>query len=107
MSTAQTLPTELTIYTVSEIYQHLMQLVSDRVKSTPANEQKVLAIQASAVADIDAAGLQLLISMSRYLSARDVRLVLEEASERLVRACTMLGLTHLLPPQTAGAEHGQ
>ena len=105
MTAAHTLPSELTIYTVAEVHQHFMQLVNSRSQSSTADEQKDMVFKASAVAEVDAAGLQLLLSLSRYLAARDEHLVLSEPSECLIKACNMLRLQHLLAEQTAGAHH--
>ncbi len=95
MSTEFALPAELTIYTVNEV----LPLFKDWV-SHDADE---LCIQASAVSEIDAAGLQLLLSMARTLSARDDRLALLNPSPALSQACAALGVSGLVDGNAAGA----
>ena len=60
-----------------------------------ANEDS-FPVDAAAVAEVDAAGVQLLISLQRALSARHQALRLVAPSRALATACTALGLTALV-----------
>jgi ABC-type transporter Mla MlaB component len=105
MSTEHALPAELTIYTVSELHPRFMAWVSGDAATPCTDEDGVMRVQASCVSEVDAAGLQLLLSMQRYLAARDERLVLSDASQRLVEACDALGVSDLIGTNTEGAPH--
>ncbi len=92
MSTLPPLPAELTIYAASELRAHWLAAID------AAPVEIDCTIDASAVAEIDAAGVQLLLSLSRTLAARERTLRLERPSTRLADACATLGLGHLLDP---------
>lgn len=86
------LPAELTIYTAAQTRESwLGTLASDA--------DGPMTLQGAGVGDIDAAGLQLLVSLRRTLAARQRALHLLEPSEVLRAACTRAGLGELL-------EHG-
>lgn len=85
------LPAELTIYTIGELYPQC--LVWMRADARPE-----LRVQAQDVTEVDAAGVQLLLSWSRTLVAGQRRLHLVEPSEVLVAACTALGADRLTRP---------
>jgi anti-anti-sigma regulatory factor len=97
MSTEHALPSDLTIYNVGE----LLPLFQGWL----ANGSPVLSVQAQAVAEVDAAGIQLLLSMDRTLKARDAQLELLDASPGLSAACEALGVSGLLTWTAAGAPH--
>jgi ABC-type transporter Mla MlaB component len=85
------LPAELTIYTVGEsMPMYLNWLQADAAASDTLN------VDASAVAEVDAAGVQLLISLANGLVRRDRHLQLAAPSAALVSACTLLGADFLL-----------
>jgi len=88
------LPPELTIYTVGEWHPRLL----DWVGSGPAADavDDTLQLDAAAVAEVDAAGLQLLVSLANTLGQQMRPLVLLRPSQPLVEACTLLGATFLL-----------
>lgn len=86
------LPAELTIYTAAQTRESwLGTLASDA--------DGPLHVRGEGVGDVDAAGLQLLVSLRRTLAARRRVLHLLEPSEVLRNACTRAGLSELL-------EHG-
>ncbi len=97
MSTDFALPAELTIYTVNE----LLSLFKDWA----SHDADVLNIQAGAVSEIDAAGLQLLLSLAKTLAARDDRIALVNPSPALTQACEALGITGLVDWTPAGVAH--
>jgi anti-anti-sigma regulatory factor len=89
------LPEELTIYTVGELQSswrdHLAQLTTGQ---TPTE------LLAHAVDQVDAAGLQLIISLDNALARHDRRLVLQDPSEPLVEAFQSMGLADWLQDRT-------
>jgi len=91
MNDAPALPEELTIYTVGEWSARCLAWVGP--EDPP---EGVLAVDASAVAEVDAAGIQLLISLANALARRDRRLVLADPSEPLASAARQLGAAFLL-----------
>ncbi len=97
MPSSLALPAELTIYTAGETRpQWLAWLAADDAES--------LRVDASAVTEVDAAGLQLVVALSRALEAQHRRLQLERPSPALRSACERLGLAILLEPEScAGA----
>jgi len=90
MSTALALPAELTIYAVADAAR-AWQPWLDR---DPAAER--LAVDASGVADIDGAGVQLLMALANALQQRGRALELVAPSAALAAACTRLGASFLL-----------
>jgi anti-anti-sigma regulatory factor len=99
MSTHPTLPSELTIYTVNELRPQFMDWADQGTDG--------LRIQADSVAEVDAAGLQLLLSLVKSLAIHDRRLTLCNASARLSASCKALGIANLLDWDTEGAAHAQ
>ena len=99
MTPSLALPAELTIYTAGETRpQWLAWLAADGGES--------LQVDASGVAEVDAAGMQLLVALARALQAQQRRLLIERPSAVLRGACERLGLTSLLesaPTTGAGA----
>jgi anti-anti-sigma regulatory factor len=70
-------------------------------------DAKDLRILASAVAEIDAAGVQLLLSLARTMQSRGGRLELVDASPGLCAAIEALGVADLLDSTPTGAAHAQ
>lgn len=95
MSSGCTLPAELTIYTVGELHPQCLGWMD----ADPTHPDR-LAVDAQAVQEVDAAGVQLLLSLSHALAARGRLLSLEAPSQPLVAACQALGLAVLLSPET-------
>ncbi len=87
------LPEELTIYTVSELHPQWSAWLAD---AASADDDAPVCIDAAAVDQIDGAGLQLLVSLSNSLAARQRTLQLVDASQLLINACQTLGLESLL-----------
>jgi ABC-type transporter Mla MlaB component len=91
MTTDRSLPSELTIYTVGELHPQWLAWLAD-VPAADAADVDTFAVDAAAVAEVDAAGVQLLLSLQRSLSARKQALRLVAPSRTLATACTALGL---------------
>lgn len=89
MSTTAMLPAELTIYTAAQTRQAWLDLPA-------AATDEPLRLQASAVAEIDGAGLQLLVALRHSLAAQQRALHLLEPSPTLRTACARSGLEGLL-----------
>jgi anti-anti-sigma regulatory factor len=92
MAVTRALPAELTIYTVGETCPQCLAWID-------ADGDERVAVDAAAVSDVDAAGVQLLLSLSNALQRRDRELVLTDPSPALIAACAALGAAAL----TAGA----
>jgi anti-anti-sigma regulatory factor len=88
------LPGEVTIYTVAECRDLYLAWAAAPAPDTAADE--ALRVDGSAVEDVDAAGLQLLLALANGLAREQRRLRLANPSEALGRACAMLGAAHLL-----------
>jgi ABC-type transporter Mla MlaB component len=99
MTDACTLPPELTIYTVGELAPQCRAWLDAHADAAHSS----LRVQAQAVAEVDAAGVQLLLSLANTLQARDRQLQLLEPSATLSAACQALGAASLLG---AHADHG-
>jgi ABC-type transporter Mla MlaB component len=85
------LPAALTIYTVGGLYPQCCAWMG-------ANTQPALPVQAQAVREVDAAGVQLLLSWCGTLASARRTLLLVEPSDALVAACAMLGVDGLVRP---------
>ena len=79
------LPAELTIYTVGELRPQSLAWLAGSAGAEAAEEVAV-----------DAAGVQLLVSLQSALSARHQALRLAAPSRTLAAACTALGLAALV-----------
>lgn len=89
MRNALALPTELTIYTAAETRSAWLTALAEAGDGS-------LAVQAGAVTEIDAAGVQLLASLARTLAAQQRSLQLVAPSTTLRGACERMGLSSLL-----------
>lgn len=82
------LPEELTIYTVGELHPRWRAWADES-----AAQPDPVTVDGSAVDQIDGAGLQLLVSLCRTLTARHTGLQLANASTALREGCAALGLS--------------
>ncbi len=89
MTHAIALPVELTIYKVGELLPELRDWASMDGGGT-------WRLQASAVEEVDAAGIQLLLSLARTAQAQAQQLSLVDASPVLSQACQALGVADLM-----------
>lgn len=94
MSHSRSLPAELSIYALAGLRQEWVQRLPKRAPATRSGkrEPSPWPIDASRVAEVDAAGVQLLVSLSHALQARHRQLVLQQPSAALKQACARLGL---------------
>lgn len=100
MAPTLSLPEELTIYTVGELRpQWLAWLGGLGVNDAPVEAK----VDGAAVDQIDAAGVQLLVALSRSLSAAQRSLQFVNPSEVLIGACEALGLP---APQCSAEANG-
>ncbi|RVT52278.1 STAS domain-containing protein [Rubrivivax albus] len=95
---ARPLPDELTIYTVGELHRQWL----DWIATLPA-DGAVAALAAHAVDQVDAAGLQLLVSLDSALARRGAALTLQDPSSTLVDGCHAMGLGAWLQTRTQAA----
>lgn len=84
------LPRELTIHTAADTHRALLAWVAG-LGETPAWH-----VDGSPVDDTDAAGVQLLLSLSRSAALAQATLHIETPSPVLERACRTLGVAGLL-----------
>lgn len=89
MTSPLLLPAELTIYTVGELRPQWLAWLAGLGNTDALVEAPV---DGAAVDQIDAAGVQLLMALSRSLRAVDRPLHLVNASPLLATACEALGL---------------
>lgn len=103
MPTERGLPAELTIYTVGDVRSQCLAWLGE----SDADKAAVAALatdhwglDASAVDQVDAAGVQLLLALARTLDGPGLPLRLVRPSAPLVEACTALGLADWLSEHT-------
>lgn len=98
MQNAFSLPPELSIYTVGALRAQWLARLGDApvVDGAQAAPDDVCRLDGAAVGEVDAAGLQLLLSLSNAVARQQRTLVLVAASRPLADACAALGLAHLL-----------
>lgn len=101
MNAPHSLPPELTIYTAGEWHGLCQAWLADTAAGAPHDADDGWPLEASAVDQVDAAGVQLLVSLARTLDARSTALRLLRPSTPLVDACAALGLTDWLSSRTA------
>lgn len=99
-STALVLPAELTIYTVGELHPQWITWLSE---TAAPGAEGIAEVQAGAVDLVDAAGVQLLLSLQRALAAMGRRHRITGASSALAAGCAGLGLSGWLQAQSAEA----
>ena len=98
MTHAPALPSELTIYTVGELLPLWLGWLAS-VRDDDANgaaSDEAFAVDAAAPDEVDAAGVQLLLSLSHALAHEHRLLRLLNPSRPLAMACAGLGLSGLL-----------
>ena len=99
MEPSFSLPAELTIYTVGELFPQCQVWMH-------ADARSELPVQAQDVAEVDAAGVQLLLAWSRTLVAGQRCLQLVAPSAALVAACAALGVDGLVRPHHPATQQG-
>jgi anti-anti-sigma regulatory factor len=103
MAPKHALPGDVTIYAVGALQMQIEGWIEDlpQGNETALNDTP-LVIDASGVNEVDAAGVQLLLSFSKSLVARRRTLRLTNASGPLAGACDTLGVAGLLIAANAG-----
>ena len=102
VATPLVLPAELTIYTVGELHPQWLAWLGASPAARPA--EGPAEVQAAAVEQVDAAGLQLLLSLQIALAERGRSLHIQAPSAVLRSGCAALGLgTWLQAQMTEGA----
>lgn len=98
MTTTLILPVEITIYVAAELRTAWLAWLAslDAATDDGADADADLPADGQAVEEVDAAGLQCLLSLSNSLLARGRRLQVHQASDALALGCRRLGLAHLL-----------
>lgn len=115
MSDHLTMPSELTIYTVGECHPRFLAWLASACaqvgEDSDRDRDEDFDVHAADVDEIDAAGVQLLLSLAHALSRARRRLRLHNPSQRLVNACQALGasvlLAHAVHDSGAGCETDQ
>lgn len=92
MSTPLALPAELTIYTVGEVRPTWLAWLADAAEA----DSDTATVDAAAVDQVDAAGAQLLLSLSNAVTRQERAFALVNPSHALTQACEALGLLPLL-----------
>jgi ABC-type transporter Mla MlaB component len=97
MSNPRSLPPEFTIYSLATLRKQWLASLPKgaRGKRAAAKRATAWTIDASAVTEVDAAALQLLVSLSQALAMRNSALTLVDPSGPLRKACDALGLGFL------------
>lgn len=90
------LPSELTIYTVGDHLPSWIDWLHRGPGAGTPGDRPAMTIDASTVTQIDAAGLQMLVSLSHSLTRQQCALRLEQPSEALTHGCRLLGMTDWL-----------
>ena len=96
MTTTLILPVEITIYVNAELRTAWLAWLASLDAATDDGADADLPADGQAVEEVDAAGLQCLLSLSNSLLARGRRLQVHQASDALALGCRRLGLAHLL-----------
>jgi len=97
---ALALPPELTIYTVRELHPQWLAWLAQ----VSAGADEMAPVHGAEVGEIDAAGMQMLLSLQRALAERGRRLQLQSPSRALQAGCHAAGLGDWLP--APGAAEG-
>jgi ABC-type transporter Mla MlaB component len=95
MMTTRALPAEVTIYSVGELKGQCLAWLGESLTDSDAGGDH-WPLDASAVDQIDAAGVQLLVSLSHTLQQQGQPLHLLQPGSVLVDACAALGLSDWL-----------
>lgn len=103
MTPSLSLPSELTIYSVGELRPQWLTWVAQlrEQSSTGGAVDTAVEVDAEAVGEVDAAGVQLLLSLSHTLQREHHVLQLRNPSRALAAACDALGAQGLLADAAA------
>jgi ABC-type transporter Mla MlaB component len=106
LSQALRLPAELTIYTAGETHAAWLAWLADAgdPPGEAAGADGLCPVDGAAVDQIDAAGLQLLVSLANTLAGQQRAMRLVNPSRPLRDACSALGVASLLDDRAADGE---
>lgn len=90
------LPNEMTIYTLASVHQECLAWLKKIPKSRKRAASEPWSVDASSVAEVDAAGVQLLVALAHSLQSKRRSLHLDNPSAALTAACEGLGLNLLI-----------
>jgi anti-anti-sigma regulatory factor len=98
MSSSRSLPPEFTIYSLANLHKSLTAALPKAARGRRASAKATGSwpIDGSAVTDVDAAAVQMLVSLSHALTVRHRTLAVTNPSGPLVRACETLGVPFLV-----------
>lgn len=98
MLQALSLPSELTIYTVGELHPRWLAWLgaARQAQADGALPDGLCQVDATAVDEIDAAGIQLVAALHHGLAQERLSLQLTRPSGPLTSACNALGMQYLL-----------
>jgi anti-anti-sigma regulatory factor len=104
MTTNHALPGDVTIYGVGALLTQFQEWMADlpNGQHDAVLNDEPLFVDASAVSEVDAAGVQLLLSLSKSLAAHRRTLRLASPSSLLASACDTLGVSAALIAADAG-----
>lgn len=106
MPNTPVLPAEITIYTIGTLHQEWLKWLAKvpAPRRSAAGQDKPWLLDASAVDEVDAAGVQLLLSLSHSLAKKRRTLRLIHPSHSISSACSALGVgTLLMTDDAAGS----
>ena len=98
MTSSRSLPPEFTIYSLANLHKSWLAALpkAARGKRSTAKASASWPVEASAVTEVDAAAVQMLVSLSHALAVRSRTLALTNPSRPLVSACEALGVAFLV-----------
>ena len=91
-----TLPVEFTIGSIAALQPAWLALLGPDRASPAGRVDAAFQVDAAAVVEVDAAGVQLLLALAHALARRRRVLQLDNPSAALTSACAALGVAHLL-----------
>jgi anti-anti-sigma regulatory factor len=105
VSNARSLPPEFTIYSLANLRKQWLASLpkGTRGKRSATKRATEWTIDGAAVTEVDAAALQLLVSLSHALAVRNSTLRLAHPSGPLLKACEALGVGFLATGAGAAA----
>ncbi len=98
MPSSRSLPPEFTIYSLANLHKSWMASLPKAARGRRASAKATgsCQIDGSAVTDVDAAAVQMLVSLSHALTVRHRTLSVTNPSRPLVKACDTLGVLFLV-----------
>jgi anti-anti-sigma regulatory factor len=105
MTMPRALPPEFTIYSLAGLRQEWLAWLPEASSARRAAGEAAepWPVDGSAVAEVDAAGLQMLVALAHSVAACGKTLVLTAPSAPIASACEGLGLAHLMDGARPGA----